>query len=462
MQNLLEIFNLQSSNRWNFSETTSKQRIDKLIKLKVEIIKRREAIKLALNRDFGKPYSESELTEIHPVLDELNFNIKNLKKWMKPKKVSTPLALIGTRSQIQYEAKGVVLILAPWNYPFSLLINPLISALAAGNCVIARPSEKTPHTGIILKEIIEAVFAREEVAIVLGGIDVAEKLLELSFDHIFFTGSIQVGKKVMQAAAKNLASVTLELGGKSPVVIDRNVDMKAIVKKIVWGKFINAGQTCVAPDYIFVPAELKSNFLKYAEEHINASYGTSAYDKKSGPDYARIVDEQSCLRLMNKIKNETNIMSNEICGPNNYLAPLVFETELSSPIMEDEIFGPFLPVIAYDKIEEVLKYIRSNPKPLALYIFSNKSNFIDFILKKTTSGGVAINQVLLQLANPNLPFGGVGHSGQGSYHGHFGFRAFSHERSILIQGKFSLIGLFSPPYETWISRLAFKILRLLE
>lgn len=457
-----DLFSLQLKNRWTIAETSAATRIEKLKLLKSEVLRRREDIKLALYKDFKKPFAESELTEIHPVLDELNFAIKHLKSWMKKKRVSTPLPLFGSRSELRYEPRGVVLILSPWNYPFSLLINPLVAAVAAGNCVIARPSEKTPHTGILLKEIIEAVFKSDEVAVVLGEVDVAESLLELPFDHIFFTGSTAIGKKVMLAAAKNLATVTLELGGKSPVIIDREVDLEKAVSVIAWGKYINGGQTCVAPDYLFIPEELKDKFLDLFTKQIKTNYGETSTDRLNNPDFARLIDGGSFKRLENLIQNEKIIISDSPKISENYLSPTLLLTSTTHPIMKEEIFGPILPVITYQKIEEVLSFIQSNPKPLALYIFSKKKEFIEYILKKTTSGGVAINQVVLHLANPHLPFGGIGHSGQGSYHGHFGFKAFSHERSVLVQGPFTLTGLYFPPYSTAFSKLAFRLLRLFE
>lgn len=462
MSDLQSIFNQQSKNRWNISQTSPQVRREKLKKLKAEIVRRREDIKLALYKDFKKPYAESELTEIHPVLDELNFAIKNLKSWMRPKKVPTPLVLFGSKSQIHYEPRGVVLILSPWNYPFALLINPLIAAVAAGNCVIARPSEKTPHTALVLEEILAALFSSDEVALVTGEVEVAEKLLELPFDHIFFTGSTAVGKKVMSAAVKNLATVTLELGGKSPVILDRQVNLEDAVKKLIWGKFLNAGQTCVAPDYLFVPLELKDQLIKLFIELVKKNYGESSKDRLMSSDYARLIDQGSFKRLMDKIKDEKNLLDDQHVSEQNYLAPCLFETSLESPIMEEEIFGPILPIITYQKIDEVLHFIQSGPKPLALYIFSKQKDFIRDVLKKTTSGGAAVNHVILHLANPYLPFGGVGHSGQGSYHGHFGFKTFSHEKSVLIQGPFSFSTFYFPPYSTWPSKLLFRLLRILE
>ena len=396
------------------------------------------------------------------VLDEINIAIKNLKKWMKPKKVSTPIVLFGAHSKIIYEARGLVLILSPWNYPFNLLFSPLVAAVAAGNCVIARPSEKTPHIGLVIQEIVQAVFKIDEVALVLGDVDVAEKILTLHFDHIFFTGSTNVGKKVMEAASHHLSTVTLELGGKSPVVLDRDVDLEDAVAKIAWGKYLNGGQTCVAPDYVFVPAENKEQFIKLFKKQIIKFYGETINDRKNSSDFARLVDSKSFQRLISKLTNEKNLLPDQGFSDQNYLPPTLIESSLTSPIMEDEIFGPILPILTYQTINEVFDYVQSNGKPLALYIFSKDRKFIQSILQNTSSGGVVVNHVVLHLANSKLPFGGVGSSGHGSYHGFFGFKTFSHERAVLVQGRFTLTKLYFPPYTTWLSKFAFKLLHFFE
>lgn len=463
MENIKLFFEEQMANRWAMSQTNSKERIAKLLSLKKEIELKREEIKAAIYADFKKPYAESELTEIHTAIDGINFAVKNLSKWMKPKNVKTPIALLGSNSFIQYESRGLVLILSPWNYPFSLLINPLVAAISAGNCVIAKPSEKTPHTSKILQEIISNVFPRNIAKVVVGEVELAEKLLELPFDHIFFTGSTNVGKKVMAAAAKNLTSVTLELGGKSPVIIDHNVNLADCAEKLFWGKFLNGGQTCVAPDYVFIPEELKHSFIALFKYQIEKRFGESAKERFESEDFSRMVDAEAFHRLSKKINSENKLLSDTAVETENYIPlTLLPEVSLESPIMEQEIFGPILPILTYKKMDTVISYIRNNPKPLALYIFSKNKKMIKNILNSTTSGGVAINHVVLHLANPNLPFGGIGHSGMGSYHGEFGFKTFSHERSVLKQGRFSLTSLYFPPYTTKLSKMAFRFLRWLE
>jgi len=460
---LESLFKLMTENRWKLSESTLEFRLKKLELLKKEIVNRREEIKEAMYKDFKKPYPESELTEIHTSIDEINFALKNLKKWMKPKKVRTPIALFGSSSRIFYEAKGVVLILAPWNYPFSLLINPLVAAVAAGNAVIARPSEKTPATGLILNSIIEKVFLKNEACVCIGEIDLAERLLKLPFDHIFFTGSTQVGQKVMEAAAKNLTPVTLELGGKSPVIIDHDADLADCAKKLFWGKFLNGGQTCVAPDYVYIPEDKKQEFIKFFKHEIENRFGETSSQRLASPDFARIIDIKSFERLAGKIAVEKTLLGDKVLRDERFIPPtLLTDVTIQSPIMEDEIFGPILPLLTYTDLSKVIEHIQKSPKPLALYVFSRNKKTINKILKQTTSGGVGINHVVLHLANPHLPFGGIGPSGLGSYHGYFGFKTFSHERAVLKQSRFTLTHLYFPPYTTFRSKIAFKLLRFLE
>ena len=321
MEDLQSLFNSQLENRWTMSQTKYSERKAYLMKLKTSIQNNRVAIAQAMYDDFKKPFPESELTEIHTAIDEINFAVKKLKKWMKPKSVPTPLVLLGSRSKIHYEARGVVLILAPWNYPFSLLINPLVAAIAAGNCVIARPSEKTPATAKIIKKILDEVFPSNVVKVVIGEIDLAEKLLTLPFDHIFFTGSTQVGKIVMAAAAKNLTTVTLELGGKSPVIVDRDVNLADCAEKIFWGKFMNGGQTCVAPDYIFIPEELKKDFIELFKNQIEKRFGETSLERLQTQDFARMIDVKSYERLAVKIKDEKKLLSDEAQRDQRFIPP---------------------------------------------------------------------------------------------------------------------------------------------
>lgn len=455
-------------NRWNQAKSSSAFRIAKLLQLKAAILRERNEIEKALFADFKKPQAESELTEIHSVLDEINFAVRNLKKWMRLKKVKTPITLLGAKSFVHYEAKGVVLIMAPWNYPFQLAMNPLVAAIAAGNVVMLRPSEKTLATGIVIERIVASVFAKNEVITIGGEIELANRLLELPFDHIFFTGSTRVGKIVMEKAAKYLTSVTLELGGKSPVIVDKSADLKSAVEKIVWGKHVNAGQTCVAPDYVFIHREVEEAFLLEYKKVIERFYGANSSEISSSQSFARLIDQNNLKRLL-QLTEETKRQGGVLAlgGESNledcYLAPTVVKNVTGSmALMNEELFGPILPVMSYEKIDEVLSFIQERDKPLALYCFSEDTSFQKRILNETSSGGIVFNQVLIHLGNHHLPFGGVGPSGLGNYHGEFGFKTFSHERAVLKQGFFSLIPLYYPPYGTWISDLAFRLLKLFQ
>lgn len=464
----LKAFSELKNNRWNQSRTSFLFRIAKLKELKGAILKERAEIERALYADFKKPNAESELTEIHSVLDEINFATKNLKKWMRIKKVSTPITLFGAKSFIRTEAKGIVLIMAPWNYPFQLAINPLIAAIAAGNVVMLRPSEKTPHTASVIERIVESVFSTDEVRVIAGEIELANQLLELPFDHIFFTGSTRVGKIVMEKAAKHLTSVTLELGGKSPVIVDKSAHLKSAVEKIVWGKHVNAGQTCVAPDYVFVHQEIEQDFLNEYKRVVGQFFGTSLHEIKASSSFARLIDNNNTNRLQllteaTKKEGAEVFLGGDVDLEQRFFAPtLVTKVKGSMSLMSEELFGPILPVMSYDKLDEVINFIQGRDKPLALYCFSNDRELNERVLNETTSGGIVFNQVLIHLGNHHLPFGGVGPSGVGNYHGKFGFNAFSHERAVLRQGFFSLIPLYYPPYGTWISNIAFRLLKLFQ
>lgn len=464
----LKSFQELKMNRWNQAKTNSFFRVAKLTQLKAAILRERAEIERALYADFKKPAAESELTEVHSVLDEINFAIKNLKKWMHLKKVKTPITLFGAKSYVHYEAKGVVLIMAPWNYPFQLALNPLVAALAAGNVVMLRPSEKTPETAKVIERIIVSVFSKNEVLTVGGEVELANRLLELPFDHIFFTGSTRVGKIVMEKAAKHLTSVTLELGGKSPVIVDKSAHLKSAVEKIVWGKHVNAGQTCVAPDYLFVHCDIEKEFLAEYKNVVSRFFGANAQEIKASPSFARLIDKNNVNRL-SRLTEETKrqggivALGGDVNLEERYHAPtLVTKVNGSMALMSEELFGPILPVMSFEKLDDVLNFIQERDKPLALYCFSRDQVFNERVLNETTSGGIVFNQVLIHLGNHHLPFGGVGGSGLGNYHGEFGFRAFSHERAILKQGFFSLIPLYYPPYGTWISDLAFRLLKVFQ
>jgi aldehyde dehydrogenase (NAD+) len=463
-----ELFERQRANRWAVAATTAEERIAKLERLRTAIGAMRGELAAAMKADFGKHPAEVEITEIHPALDEVNHAIRNLKKWMRPRAVSTPLLLTGTRSELRYEPRGVVLILAPWNYPFGLMAAPLVAAVAAGNCAVLRPSEKVPHTSAVVRRLVERVFEADEVAVVGGGVTVANALLELPFDHFFFTGSTAVGRKVMAAAAKHLASVTLELGGKSPVFIDETADAADAARRLMWGKFVNAGQTCIAPDYVLIHERQERAFLDAARATIAEFYGATEEERRASTDFCRIVDAGAHRRISEMLEASVAAGARvEIGGvvdaEERYIAPTVLSNVTRySPAMEEEIFGPILPVLTYKSLDDAMDIVRKGGKPLAMYLFCGSAANRERILAGTTAGATVVDNVLLHYANPHLPFGGVGESGQGSYHGEYGFRAFSHERAVMRQRGRPLAEMFYPPYARRMREIASSLARRLE
>jgi len=462
------LFALQQANRWRVARSGAAERVAKLERLAAAIAAQRDGIAAAARTDFRKAAAEVEISEIHPVLAEIRFTARHLARWMRPRRVRTPLLLFGTRSEVRYEPRGLVLILAPWNYAFSLVIAPLVAAIAAGDCAILKPSEKTPATSAFLKRFVAELFDEAEVAVVEGGAEAADALLELPFDHVFFTGGTRIGRKVMAAAARHLASITLELGGKSPAIVDATAELRAAARQIVWGKFLNAGQTCVAPDYVLVHASRQADFVAECRRALAALYGPSAADRAAATDLCRIVDDAHFERLARLLARTVAAgaavaAGGETVPAERYLAPTILTgVTLDAPIMEEEIFGPILPVIAYEDLDEVLVRIRALGKPLALYLFTRERRTAERVLGSTTAGGTAVNATLTHYGNPHLPFGGVGASGQGSYHGLAGFRALSHERAVLWQGRPSLARFLFPPYRGPRHSLARRFLRLLE
>jgi aldehyde dehydrogenase (NAD+) len=457
---ILSVFQKQKKYSLELRKTDVLQRVQKLKKLKDIIEIRADDIRKALYEDFKKAGQETDITEILPVLQEINEVLRNISGWMNMKSVDSPLTLFGTKSEIQYQPKGVCLIISPWNYPFQLAITPLISAIAAGNAVILKPSEFTPATSEIMKRILETVFVEEEVSLFMGDYKVSEFLTELPFDHIFFTGSTQVGKIVMQKAAANLVSVTLELGGKTPVIIDESSDVRIAAERILWGKVLNAGQTCVAPDYTFIHKKQVDKFVQAMKDSLNGFYETNRKNLIDNPDFCRIINKRNHKRLVDLVQNALDQgakleMGGDYDSESLFFYPtLLSNVPLEADILQEEIFGPILPLVVYESLDDPITHINSRPKPLALYIFSNDSKNIDFILQSTSSGGVAINDVIIHLANSHLPFGGVNHSGMGSYHGIYGFKAFSHERAILRQGLLSTVRLLYPPYSPVVDKVS--------
>ncbi|MFK0730500.1 MAG: aldehyde dehydrogenase [Gloeotrichia echinulata GP01] len=403
-------------------------RIAQLKIIKQAILENEQEILQALKADLNKPEFETYATEIL-VTKEIDYAIKHIKTWTKPKKAEVPIDFFSYSARIYPEPLGVVLIIGPWNYPFQLVISPLVGAITAGNCAIIKPSELSPHTSRLLAEIIGKHFDPAYIALLEGGRETSQKLIAEKFDHIFFTGGTAVGKIVMEAAAKNLTPVTLELGGKSPCIVDTEINLEHTAKRITWGKFINAGQTCIAPDYILVDKKIKTNLVDSLKKCLQEFYGDNP---ATSPDYARIITQQHFERLVNLLKDGEILIGGETEPGERYIAPTVIHNvSLTDPIMQEEIFGPILPIIEYSDITEAIALINSRPKPLALYFFSQNKNLQHRVLQETSSGGVCLNDTVMQVGVSSLPFGGVGDSGIGSYHGKASFDTFCHYKSVL-------------------------------
>ncbi|PFH09756.1 aldehyde dehydrogenase (NAD+) [Collimonas sp. PA-H2] len=454
---ILRVFDRQRATALRLRQSGKAERIAKIRKLKAAVLANREAIIAAGFADFGKPAAEVELTEILPVIAEANDAIRKLGSWMKPKKVWPSRLSVGTQGYMQYEPKGRVLIVAPWNYPVNLSLGPLVSALAAGNTVIIKPSEMTPHASDVIGKILREVFVEDEVALFEGPAPVAQALLELPFDHIFFTGSPAVGKIVMAAAAKHLTSVTLELGGKSPTIVDESADLAMAAQNILWAKFTNNGQTCIAPDHVYVHASVKDAFLQHCIAALEQAYGKDAQQAES-PFLARIVNERHAERVKAllddaKARGARVVTGGQVDAGQRYIAPTLIDgIPDDAKIMSEEIFGPLLPIISFTELNTVIARINADPKPLALYMWSRKQANIDRVMQQTTSGGACINHCVVQFLHGNLPFGGVNNSGIGSGHGHHGFLAFSHERAV-VRGRIMLAKMFYPPYTATTRKL---------
>lgn len=385
----------------------------------------------ALRDDLNKSAFEAYSTEIGFVLEELRFIISHLPVWVKPKKVKTPLTHIGSNSYIYSEPYGVSLIIAPWNYPFQLALAPLIGAIAAGNCAIMKPSELTPKTSEIIANMIQECFPADFISVIQGGVETSQALLSEPFDYIFFTGSVAVGKIIMEAAAKNLTPVTLELGGKSPCIVHDDANLKLAAKRIAWGKCTNAGQTCIAPDYLYLHKNVHDEFLRQLKTAIAELYGS---EPLHNPNFTRIVSERHFERLSSFLKNGEVYHGGKTNREKLMIEPTVLtEITWDDPIMEDEIFGPILPVLEYEKLSEMLDGIQQHPKPLSLYIFSENEQIQEEVINSVSFGGGCMNDTVYHFASPHLPFGGVGPSGIGSYHGKGSYDTFSHKKSILKQ-----------------------------
>ena len=414
------------------------QQLKKLLK------ENEDALCEALNKDLGKSPFESWSSELNFVKNEINHTLAHLGEWMRAEQVPTPAAFHPASSEVRREPLGVVLVIAPWNYPIQLALGPMAPALAAGNCVLLKPSEISPSCSAVLAELIPKYLASSAVQVSEGGVPETSALLEQRFDHIFFTGSGPIGKIVMTAAAKHLTPVTLELGGKSPCIVDRKVSLEVSARRILWGKFFNTGQTCIAPDYVLVHRDKHDALLEAFQRAIQRFFQGKPQESK---DYGRIVSERHFDRLVSLLEGQTIVSGGGSDRAERYIEPTILrDVDPESPVMQEEIFGPILPVLPYDSLDEAIAFVNGRDKPLALYLFSRDSRTREAVLQRTSSGGVCINQTLLHLAVPDLPFGGVGPSGMGAYHGRAGFETFSHRKSIMARSTAIDPWLLYPPF----------------
>ncbi len=443
--NQLDIVNRIQQQRDFFATGQTKPlsfRLAQLQKLKQAVLDRQDLILAAVKADLGRPEFEGyfELAS----LTEINIALKQLKTWMQPQKVATGIDVFPAKAWVQPDPLGVVLIIGPWNYPFSLVFSPLVGAIAAGNCAILKPSEQAPHTSRVVAELVQSIFEPAYVAVLEGDASVSQALLAERFDHIFFTGGSAIGKIVMTAAAQHLTPVTLELGGKSPCIVDADVNLERAAKRIVWGKFVNAGQTCIAPDYLWVDRRIKAAFLPLLKQAIEGFYGERPMQS---PDYGRMINARQFDRLVGFLADGQVITGGQFDVESRYIAPTILDqVSWDAPVMQEEIFGPILPVLEYDTLDQAIAGVNQRPKPLALYFFSNDTTKQQRILETTSSGGVCLNDTIMQISVSGLPFGGVGSSGLGRYHGKYSFDTFSHFKSVLKRGMWLDLAWRYAPY----------------
>jgi aldehyde dehydrogenase (NAD+) len=465
IQNTIQrVFEAQKANQFKVAGSTFKERKEKLLSLKKAIeVTFRQEIRDALVADFRKPQAETDLTEIFAVTTEINHTISHLEEWMSDQYVTTPLAYFGSSSYVKHEPKGVCLIISPWNFPLNLTLGPLVSAIAAGNTAIIKPSEFTPNTTAVIKKIVSSVFKADEVEVIEGEAEVSTELLSLPFNHIFFTGSPQVGKIVMRAAANHLASVTLELGGKSPTIIDETVKIKTIARRLAWGKFMNSGQICIAPDYVLVHESKKEELISELKSALSEFYQN---DPLRNDSYCSVVNKKHAERLSSYLEDAVEKGADVALGGEVNLAEarisptLLTNVSKDAKVMTEEIFGPLLPIVSYSDPEEVIKFINSGEKPLALYIYSSSNKNIKYFLDNTRAGGTCINNNNMHFLQPYLPFGGDNNSGIGKAHGLWGFIAFSNERSVYRQHIPSVLEKLMPPYTSKKNKIIEWIVKL--
>ncbi|MDO5540044.1 MAG: aldehyde dehydrogenase [Eubacteriales bacterium] len=431
-------------------------RKEQLKKLQECIHKYEKEIYDALYRDLNKAPFECYATEMGIVLDEINFMLKHLDRWSRPQRVRTPVTQFPSKCFRVSEPYGVVLVMAPWNYPFQLSLAPLVGAVAAGNCVILKPSAYAPYTSAVLSKILRENFSDQFITVIEGGREENAQLLAQRFDYIFFTGGVTVGKLVMESAAKHLTPVTLELGGKSPCIVDETADIKMTARRLVWGKYLNAGQTCVAPDYVLVQSSVRDDLIKAMKKEIRRQFGKEPLKNN---DYPRIINQKHFERLQGLMK-DTNILEGGTCSEESLkIAPTILAgVHGESPVMQEEIFGPVLPVLMFDRIEDAVAFVNRREKPLALYLFTKNAYSEKLVLEQTSYGGGCINDTVVHLATPYMPFGGVGSSGMGCYHGKESFETFTHKKSIMKKALWPDIPLRYAPYR----RLSLKLLKMIQ
>ncbi len=449
---LQTLFNAQQTIHLEVARRGVSWRREKLRTLLKVVLKSRKEICQALHADFGKPPFEVDAVEVLPTTGAIRHALQHIGKWCAPQRVPTPLMFAGSTSWVQYEPKGVCLIISPWNFPVNLSLVPLVSAIAAGNTVMLKPSEFTPHTSELLASLLSEVFEANEVAVVQGDAEVAKALLEMPFHHVFFTGSPAVGKLVMQAAAKHLSSVTLELGGKSPTIIDETANIRKAARRIALAKWANAGQICTTCDYLLVHRSRRDELLQELKSTFEA-FGEG--DPRHSPHYTRIVNERHfhrvCQLLDDAIQRGAKVIAGGQCDESNrFIAPTILtEVPMDAGVMQEEIFGPLLPVLTFDSIEQAVDIINGKERPLTMNIFSRNRRHIDYILANTRAGGTTINNATMHFYNHDLPFGGVNHSGIGKSHGWYGFVEFSNARAIYRQDLPGAPDLLRPPYKAW-------------
>ncbi|MFY0688124.1 MAG: aldehyde dehydrogenase family protein [Cyclobacteriaceae bacterium] len=448
---LEEHFDILRQNALSLRKSTLKQRKHWLKSIEKWILDHRNDIQKAVFKDFKKPSSEADLTEIFPVLTELRGTVRDLKYWMRPQHVPASITYLGTRSHVHHEPKGTCLIISPWNYPFQLAIGPLVSAIAAGNAVIIKPSEFSEAVSTLIQRMITDLFEPNHVSVQLGGVEASQKLLKLPFDHIFFTGSPRVGKVVMEAASKHLTSVTLELGGKSPVIIDKSAEIKDTAEKLAWGKWVNAGQSCTAPDYVYVHEAKLAELLKHLKVYIQRLYGDQS-------DYCGIINQQHADRLKQWVKNAVDNgakieLGGSIDDSLKFQPTIITNISETSTLWNEEIFGPILPIVTFGDLKEPLHHINQNEKPLALYVFAKDHKVQNRVKLETSAGSMCINDTMIQFSHPELPFGGVNNSGIGKAHGVWGFKEFSNEKSVVKQRIGLTLAKTTYPPMSWFKKL---------